>query len=188
MPEFLPPGVYIEEVAFGAHSIEGVSTSTTGFIGAAESPRLLSGLTSLGDFERQAAASSSSVYLSSSRTTSTDPDWKYVNGRRFLIFIEQSLKRGLQWVVFEPNGVALWEIVRRSIDVFLLDLWKSGALMGQTADEAYFVRCDRATMTQDDIDNGRLIAVVGVAPLRPAEFVILRITCLLERAAGTSAG
>jgi phage tail sheath protein FI len=110
------------------------------------------------------------------RTTSMDPEWKYVNVRRFFIFIEESIEEGLQWVVSEPHGVALWESVRAAIDRFLLGLWRSGALGGQTADEAYFVRCDRTTMTQDDIDNGRLVALVGVAPLRPAEFVIIRIT------------
>ena len=359
MPEYLAPGVYIEEVTFRAHPIEGVSTSTAGFIGAADAPRLLSGITSFADFERQ-AVSGSSAYLSSAvrgffdnggqrcsvaliaatdpvetgletlasepvsvlccpdenvfsnaaslmtehcerrkdrfcilqspqpavpvatheppvhscyaayyhpwlvvpapdrvttlavppgghvagvyartdlqsgvwkapagagvvgamalsenvngadadmlvergidvlrnepdrgivvwagRTTSSDPDWKYVNMRRFVIFVEQSLDRGLQWAVFEPNGVALWEVVRRAIDAFLLGLWKSGALLGQTADDAYFVRCDRTTMTLDDIDNGRLIALVGMAPVRPAEFVILRIICMLQCAAGT---
>jgi uncharacterized protein len=361
MSEFLAPGVYIEEVAFDAHSIEGVSTSTAGFIGAADGPRLFSGITSFKDFEH--AASGSSLYLSSAvrgffdnggqrcsvvliaatdpvedalealsgepvsilccpdesvfsnaasvmaedcerrkdrfcilqspqptvpisthqppvrssyaayyhpwlivptpdrattlavppgghvagvyartdlqrgvwkapagariervtalsenitasdvgllvdrgidvlrnepirgivvgaaRTTSSDQDWKYVNVRRLLIFIEHSLQRGLQWVVFELNGIALADIVVRAIDAFLASLWKSGALMGQTAGEAYFVRCDRTTMTQDDIDNGRLIAVVGVAPVRPAEFVILRITCLLQSVTRTSAG
>jgi uncharacterized protein len=360
MSEFLAPGVYIEEVAFDAHSIEGVSTSTAGFIGAADGPRLFSGITSFKDFEH--AASGSSLYLSSAvrgffdnggqrcavvliaatdpvedalealsgepvsilccpdesvfsnaatvmaehcerrkdrfcilqspqptvpisthqppvrssyaayyhpwlivptpdrattlavppgghvagvyartdsqrgvwkapagriervtalsenitssdvgllvdrgidvlrsepirgivvwaaRTTSSDQDWKYVNVRRLLIFIEHSLQRGLQWVVFELNGIALADIVVRAIDAFLASLWKSGALMGQTAGEAYFVRCDRTTMTQDDIDNGRLIAVVGVAPVHPAEFMILRITCLLQSVTRASAG
>jgi uncharacterized protein len=361
MSEFLAPGVYIEEVAFGAHPIEGVTTSTAGFIGAADGPRLLSGITSFKDFEH--AASGSSLYLSSAvrgffdnggqrcsvaliaatdpvedalealsgepvsilccpdetvfsnaanvmaehcerrkdrfcilqspqptvpiathqppvrssyaayyhpwlivptpdhattlavppgghvagvyartdiqrgvwkgpagariervtalsenitpsdvgvlvdrgidvlrnepirgivvgaaRTTSSDQDWKYVNVRRLLIFIEHSLQRGLQWVVFELNGIALADIVARAIDAFLASLWKSGALMGQTAGEAYFVRCDRTTMTQDDIDKGRLIAVVGVAPVHPAEFLILRITCLLQSVTRASAG
>jgi uncharacterized protein len=360
MPEYRAPGVYIEEVAFGAHPIEGVSTSTAGFIGAADGPRLLSGITGFKDFEQ--AASGSSLYLSSAvrgffdnggqrcsvvliaatdpvedalealsgepvsilccpdenvfsnaanvitehcerrkdrfcilqspqptvpisthqppvrssyaayyhpwlivptpdrasslavppgghvagvyartdiqrgvwkapagariervtalsenitssdvgllvdrgidvlrnepirgivvwaaRTTSSDQDWKYVNIRRLFIFLEHSIDRGLRWVIFEPNGVALWEIVRRAIDAFLLGVWKSGALIGQTVDEAYFVHCDRTTMSQDDIDNGRLVALVGVAPLRPAEFVILRITCLLQDATGTTA-
>jgi phage tail sheath protein FI len=355
MPEYLAPGVYIEEVTFRALPIEGVSTSTAGFIGAADGRQLLSGITSFGDFERQ-AVSGSSDYLSSAvrgffhnggtrcfvaliagtdrvetalealanepvsilccpdeyvfpnaarvmtehcerrkdrfcilqspepavpiatheppvnssyaayyhpwlvvpapdrvttltvppgghvagvyartdlqrgvwktsagvriegvtalsenvtpadadllvdrgidilrnepgrgivvsagRTTTSDPEWKYINVRRFLIFVERSIDRGLQWVVFEPNGVAVWEIVRHAIDAFLLGLWRSGALMGQTAAEAYFVRCDRTTMTLDDIANGRLVALVGIAPVRPAEFVILRITCVLRQ-------
>jgi phage tail sheath protein FI len=110
------------------------------------------------------------------RTTSEDPEWKYVSVRRLLIFLEQSLSRGLQWTVFEPNGSALCETVRAAIEGFLLGLWRSGALMGNRPEQACFVRCDRTTMTQDDIDSGRLVAVVGVAPVRPAEFVILRIT------------
>ena len=125
------------------------------------------------------------IVVSAGRTTSSDPEWKYINVRRFLIFVEHSIESGLQWVVFEPNGVALWERVRRAIDTFLFGLWKSDALMGQTADEAYFVRCDRTTMMLDDIDNGRLIALVSMAPLRPAEFVVLRITCVLRRTPGT---
>jgi uncharacterized protein len=122
------------------------------------------------------------------RTTSTDPEWKYVNVRRLFIFVEESIEEGLQWVVSEPNGVALWESVRASIDRFLLGLWRSGALVGSTADEAYFLRCDRTTMTQDDIDNGRLVALVGVAPMRPAEFVIIRITVQSRRSPGSSNG
>ena len=111
------------------------------------------------------------------RTTSQDSEWKYINVRRLFVYIEQSIDRGLQWAVFEPNGVALWMAVRSAIEDFLQNLWKSGALQGVKAEEAYFVRCDQTTMTQSDIDNGRLIALVGVAPLRPAEFVIIRITC-----------
>ena len=116
------------------------------------------------------------IVVWAARTTSQDPEWKYVNVRRLLIFVEESIDEGLQWVVSEPNAVALWETVRTAIEQFLLGLWRAGALTGSKADEAYFVRCDRTTMTQDDIDNGRLVALVGVAPLRPAEFVIFRVT------------
>lgn len=111
------------------------------------------------------------------RTTSTDPTWKYVNVRRLLVFVEQSLVRGLQWVVFEPNGSAAWHVVRAAIEGFLRELWSAGGLVGDKLEPACFVRCDRTTMTQDDIDSGRLVAIVGLAPVRPAEFVILRITC-----------
>jgi phage tail sheath protein FI len=348
MPEYLAPGVYVEEIAFRAHSIEGVSTSTAGFVGASRDPKLVCPITSLADFERSAPSDSSAnlsaavrgffdnggrrcaiawiaptdpidvaldrlsgepvsilccpeenvfsngaarmaahceqrkdrfcilqapqpvvahaaheptvrssyaacyhpwltigegaaarvvppcghvagvyartdtqhgvwkppagaqiygataisqdvsvadadllvargidvlrtepargVVVWAARTTSNDPEWKYVNVRRLCIFVERSIDQGLQWVVSEPNGVALWETVRSAIERFLLGLWRAGALTGLTADEACFVRCDRTTMTQDDIDNGRLVALVGVAPLRPAEFVIFRVT------------
>ncbi|MFC6705793.1 phage tail sheath C-terminal domain-containing protein [Flexivirga alba] len=109
------------------------------------------------------------------RVITSDPDWKYVNVRRLLIFIEASLDRGLQWVVFEPNADPLWARVRRVIANFLTTVWRSGALEGTKVEEAFFVKCDRTTMTQTDIDNGRLIVVIGVAPVKPAEFVIVRI-------------
>ncbi|WP_456434546.1 phage tail sheath family protein [Thermosulfuriphilus sp.] len=109
------------------------------------------------------------------RTLSSDPVWKYINVRRLFIFIEKSVERAIQWVVFEPNSERLWARVRQSVSEFLIRVWKDGALMGTTPEEAFFVKCDRTTMTQDEIDNGRLIVVVGVAPVRPAEFVIFRI-------------
>jgi uncharacterized protein len=110
------------------------------------------------------------------RTLSADPDWKYVNVRRLFIFIEESIDEGTQWVVFEPNYEATWAAVRRSISNFLTRVWRDGALAGTTEEEAFFVKCDRTTMTQDDIDNGRLICYIGIAPAKPAEFVIFRIS------------
>lgn len=109
------------------------------------------------------------------RVITSDSDWKYVNVRRLLLFIEESIDRGLQWVVFEPNAEPLWARVRRAISNFLTLVWRNGALEGTKVEEAYFVKCDRTTMTQTDIDQGRLIVVVGVAPVKPAEFVIVRI-------------
>jgi phage tail sheath protein FI len=109
------------------------------------------------------------------RTLSSDSDWKYINVRRLFIFIEKSIDRGTQWVVFEPNDEPLWQRVKRVISSFLTQVWRDGALMGRTADQAFFVKCDRTTMTQNDIDNGRLIVQVGIAPVKPAEFVIFRI-------------
>jgi uncharacterized protein len=109
------------------------------------------------------------------RCITSDSDWKYVNVRRLLIFIEASLDRGLQWVVFEPNAEPLWARVRTSVSSFLTTVWRNGALEGTTREQAYFVKCDRTTMTQADIDNGKLICVIGVAPVKPAEFVIIRI-------------
>jgi phage tail sheath protein FI len=109
------------------------------------------------------------------RVVTSDPDFKYVNVRRLLIFLEKSIDRGLQWVVFEPNAEPLWARVKRTIANFLTTVWRDGALEGTKPEEAFFVICDRTTMTQADIDNGRLIVVIGVAPVKPAEFVIIRI-------------
>jgi phage tail sheath protein FI len=109
------------------------------------------------------------------RTMSSDPEWKYVNVRRLFIFIEHSIDKGTQWAVFEPNSSRLWNNIRRTIEDFLLVLWRDGSLLGSKPEEAYFVRCDRTTMTQNDLDNGRLICLIGVAPVKPAEFVIFRI-------------
>jgi hypothetical protein len=109
------------------------------------------------------------------RTMSSDPEWKYVNVRRLFIYLEHSIDRSTQWAVFEPNNERLWASIRQSIEDFLLVTWRTGALMGTKPEEAYFVRCDRTTMTQNDLDNGRLICLIGVAPTYPAEFVIFRI-------------
>ncbi|MFI0418850.1 phage tail sheath C-terminal domain-containing protein [Spongiactinospora sp. 9N601] len=109
------------------------------------------------------------------RTLSSDTSWKYVNVRRLFLFLEESIDEGTQWVVFEPNDESLWALVRQTITNFLTTVWRSGALAGATANEAFFVTCDRSTMTDDDIANGRLICVIGVAPVFPAEFVIFRI-------------
>lgn len=110
------------------------------------------------------------------RTCSSNSLWKYINVRRLFIFLEESIKNGTNWVVFEPNDERLWARVHQTIDAFLTGVWQAGALMGSSASEAFFVSVDRSTMTQDDIDNGRLICVLGVAPVKPAEFVIFRIT------------
>jgi len=115
------------------------------------------------------------IRIFGARVITSDPDWKYVNVRRLLIFIEDSIDRGLQWVVFEPNAEPLWARVTRVIKNFLTVVWRNGALEGTKPEEAFFVKCDRTTMTQTDIDNGRLICVIGVAPVKPAEFVIIRI-------------
>jgi phage tail sheath protein FI len=109
------------------------------------------------------------------RTLSSDPEWKYVNVRRSFLYLEASIDRGTQWAVFEPNGEALWANVRNTVSDFLYNEWVSGALLGTKPEEAFFVHCDRSTMTQNDLDNGRLICLVGVAALKPAEFVIFRI-------------
>lgn len=110
------------------------------------------------------------------RTATSDPSWKYINVRRLFIFVEESIKANTNWAVFEPNDEVLWVRVKRTIDVFLTGLWRGGALAGSAPSEAFFVNVGRNTMSQDDIDNGRLICVIGIAPVKPAEFVIFRIS------------
>jgi uncharacterized protein len=109
------------------------------------------------------------------RTISSDPEWKYISVRRYFAYLEHSIDRGTQWAVFENNGDALWANVRRTIEDFLFNEWRNGALLGLKPEQAFFVRCDRSTMTQNDLDNGRLVCLVGVAVVKPAEFVIFRI-------------
>jgi uncharacterized protein len=109
------------------------------------------------------------------RTMTSDAEWKYVNVRRLFIFVEHSIDKGTQFAVFEPNGPTLWANVTRAIEDFLLVLWRDGGLLGEKPEQAFFVRCDRTTMTQNDLDNGRLICLIGIAPVKPAEFVIFRI-------------
>lgn len=109
------------------------------------------------------------------RRISSDPEWKYVNLRRYFAYLERSIDRGTQWAVFEPNGETLWANVRRTVEDFLFAEWQAGALVGDRPERAYFVKCDRSTMSQNDIDNGRLVCLIGVAPVHPAEFVIFRI-------------
>jgi uncharacterized protein len=116
-----------------------------------------------------------SIRVWGARCITTDSDFMYVPVRRLLMFIEQSIDLGLQWVVFEPNGPPLWSRVTRSIINFLTDVWRTGALEGTKPEQAFFVQCGPSTMTQSDIDSGRLIVIVGVAPVKPAEFVIIRI-------------
>lgn len=116
------------------------------------------------------------------RTCSSDGNWKYINVRRLFIFLESSIRANTNWAVFEPNDEMLWSRVEGTIRVFLTTQWRNGALAGATAEEAFFINIGKSTMTEDDILNGRLICVIGVAPVRPAEFVIFRITQKMENA------
>jgi uncharacterized protein len=109
------------------------------------------------------------------RTLSSDPEFKYVSVRRLLIYLEQSIKKGTEWVAFEPSNEATWAKVKMQTESFLTQAWKNGMLMGAKQAEAFFVKCDRTTMTQTDIDSGRLNVLIGVATTKPAEFIIIRI-------------
>lgn len=102
-------------------------------------------------------------------------EWKYVNVRRLMDYVEVSVEEGTRWVVSEPNDERLWAKVQAQVEAFLLNLWRQGAMQGVSASKAYYVRCDRTTMTQDDIDNGRLVMEIGIAAVKPAEFVVVRI-------------
>ncbi len=124
---------------------------------------------------RDFRADGRSIRVWGARTMSSDPLWRYVNVRRLFLYIEESIDEGTQWVVFEPNYEPTWARVRQSVSNFLLTVWRNGALRGLTQDEAFFVRCDRTTMTEAEIDAGMLICEIGIAPVKPAEFVIFRI-------------
>jgi phage tail sheath protein FI len=106
----------------------------------------------------------------------TDPSWRYVNVRRLFNFVEESIRRGTQWAVFEPNDRDLWERVKRNISSFLRGLWMQGALVGATAEQAFFVLCDESNNPASSVDEGKLIVEVGIAPVKPAEFVIFRVS------------
>lgn len=110
------------------------------------------------------------------RTLASDPERKYINVQRLMIYLEQSITQSIKWVQFEPNNDKTWTKLKLATENFLYESWQTGMLMGTKPDQAYFVRCDRSTMTQNDIDNGRLIMQVGVAPVRPAEFIIFRVS------------
>jgi len=119
------------------------------------------------------------------RTLFNEGPGKYVHVRRLTLFVEESIREGIRWAVFEPNDEYLWARVRAVVTGFLICLWRDGALAGTKPDQAFFVRCDRTTMSQDDIANGRLICVIGIAPLKPAEFLIFRIALWREGSAVT---
>jgi phage tail sheath protein FI len=110
------------------------------------------------------------------RTTSSDPDWKYVNVRRLVIFLERSIARGTQWAVFEPNDEKLWGKLKLNVSAFLTIVWRNGALFGSTPQEAFFVKCDAETNPMEVRELGQVVIEVGIAIVRPAEFVIFRIS------------
>jgi phage tail sheath protein FI len=117
------------------------------------------------------------------RTLSAEPEWRYLNVRRLFNFIEESILNGTNWVVFEPNDEYLWESVRRTVGAFLRQVWRSGALMGATAEQAFFVKCDEENNPPESRDAGNLVVEVGIAPVKPAEFVIFRVSQFSEGAA-----
>ena len=109
------------------------------------------------------------------RTLSSDPAWRYINVRRLFNYLEESILNGTQWVVFEPNDFDLWQRIRRTISAFLVRQWRDGALFGQTADEAFYVMCNSETNPAENIDAGLVTCEIGIAPVKPAEFVVFRL-------------
>jgi uncharacterized protein len=109
------------------------------------------------------------------RTLSSDPSWRYINVRRLFIMVESSIERATSWVVFEPNDHRLWKRVQRTIASFLTLLWRNGALMGVSPEQAFYVKCDEETNPPEVVDAGQLVVEIGLAPVKPAEFVIFRI-------------
>jgi hypothetical protein len=110
------------------------------------------------------------------RTLSSDPAWRYINIRRLFNYLEESILAGMQWAVFEPNDPALWGRMRRSISAFLVNEWRKGALFGATPEQAFYVKCDDETNPAEQIDAGMVVCEVGVAPVKPAEFVVFRLS------------
>jgi uncharacterized protein len=159
MPTTSYPGVYLQELPGVFHSIPGVPTDAPGPIALLDCRNL--------PFRRES--------LPVRTTPNSQPDWQYINVRHFTQYIEQSLSQGLQPVVLQNNNPMLWSRVVNLIDNFLMNQWLQRSLHGKKKQEAYFVRCDGSTMSQNDLDNGRLVALVGFAPVRPAEFVVIEI-------------
>jgi len=170
MPVTLSPGIYVEEVASLPQPINLASTGA----GSTCLPAVQSAPTHGVSLLRYFPAQGTQIW--SSRSTSGDPAWQSDAVRSLSASIVQSITQASQWAVFENNGPVLWAALVSSIESFLTQLWQSGSLKGKKKREAFFVRCDNTTMTQNDIDNGRFVALVGFAPVKPAEFVILRIT------------
>ncbi|MFF9647829.1 phage tail sheath family protein [Streptomyces sp. NPDC014622] len=118
------------------------------------------------------------------RTLASDPAWRYLNVRRLFNYLEESILAGTQWVVFEPNDDALWARIRRTVSAFLVNEWRKGALFGLTPEEAFYVKCDRETNPPESIDAGQVVCEIGVAPVKPAEFVVFRLSQLSEGSGG----
>lgn len=110
------------------------------------------------------------------RTLSSDPSWRYINVRRLFNMIEESIERGTQWVVFEPNDPFLWGRVQRDVRAFLTVIWRTGALFGLSPDQAFYVKCDEETNPPEQRDLGQMVVEIGLAPVKPAEFVIFRVS------------
>jgi phage tail sheath protein FI len=134
------------------------------------------------------AFSGRGIRIWGARTLSSDPEWRYLNVRRLFNYVSQSLLEGTQWSVFEPNDEKLWLRLRASVENFLTNTWRSGALFGATPSQAFFVKCDSETNPPDVIELGQVVVEVGIAPVKPAEFVIFRLSQFVPGAEGGGDG
>lgn len=116
------------------------------------------------------------------RTLSSDPEWRYLNVRRLFNYVEKSILQGTNWVVFEPNDPKLWDSVKRTVNMFLRRVWRDGALFGRSPAQAFFVKCDEENNPPENRDVGILTVEIGIAPVKPAEFVVFRISQFAEGA------
>jgi len=179
------PGVFLTEVPFNAKPIDGVATSTPSShsVGKTALERLAEHVavespawTDANQNDPGVTQPQAFAWLGESLAYRAVPELKHVGMQRYLTDLNESIDKGIQFARFEPNGEALWGNVRAAIEDFLFNQWQSGALRGERPEQAYFVKCDRTTMSQNDLDNGRLVVLVGVATTKPAEFVILRFS------------
>jgi phage tail sheath protein FI len=122
------------------------------------------------------------LQVTGAQTLSSDPEWRYVNVRRLAIYIEESIAEGTQWAVHEPNEEPLRERVRQAASEFLALTWREGLLAGTTAEQAFFVKCDAETNPPDVIESGRVVIEIGIAPVKPAEFVVFQVVTPREGA------
>ncbi|MBX3469506.1 MAG: phage tail sheath family protein [Planctomycetes bacterium] len=129
------------------------------------------GINCIRDFSRRGRG----IRVWGARTISSDASWRYINVRRLFIMVEESIDIGMQWAVFEPNDHRLWKKITRDVSAFLYRIWRSGALFGQTPEQAFYVKCDAETNPVETIDAGQVITEIGICPVKPAEFVIFRI-------------
>jgi uncharacterized protein len=186
---FVPPSGYVAGICAGSDIANGVSNAPANVVplGVIDLEQLINtaqqdvlnpiGVNCFRSFTDRG------IRLWGARTISSDPDWKYLNVRRYFAYVEHSLDKGTQWAVFEKNDEVTWANITQTVYDFLYNEWRNNALMGTKPEQAFFVRCDRSTMTQNDLDNGRLVCLIGIAVIKPAEFVIFRVSQFTASAA-----
>ena len=179
---FVPPSGHVAGVWARSDDTRGVHKAPANEVirgalapGAASSPRVSTTSSTPTASTASAPSPAGASAIWGARTLSSDPSWRYLNVRRLFNYIEESILEGTQWVVFEPNDMDLWQRVKRTLNAFLTRTWRDGALFGATPQEAFYVKCDAETNPPEVIDAGQLVVEIGIAPVKPAEFVMFRI-------------